>query len=580
MPATAHHFPIPAQTLYFWDGGKAQHMRIALAQLNYHIGNFEGNLRQMKHAVDEAAAAHATLVVFAELSVCGYPPRDFLEFDDFIERCLDSVERLAAYCHEKGMAAIVGGPAKNPVAKGKHLFNAAFFLEGGTIRHIAHKALLPTYDIFDECRYFEAGKEFSVVEYQGKKLAITICEDLWNLGNENPLYTMSPMDRLEEQQPDIMINIAASPYDHTHLEQRTRVLKENVRTYGLPLLYVNQTGGQTEILFDGGSLAVNDKGKVVAELPYFESAIRVFDWEQLFHTFNPIDTDHNKPREKYPVVHKALVQGVRDYFGKLGFDKAILGLSGGVDSALVLVLAAQALGKEHVKAVLMPSMYSSEHSMSDARQLVQNLGVEHTTIPVKEVYDRYLDVLEPHFGNKPFGTAEENLQARIRANYLMALSNKHGHILLNTSNKSEAAVGYTTIYGDMCGGLSVIGDLYKTEVYELCRWINRGEEVIPERIITKAPSAELRPGQKDEDTLPRYEILDKILYAYIEERQDPADIAKLGFKRDLVDQVLKLVNINEYKRFQAVPGLKISAKSFGSGRRQPLVQQWTSERDN
>lgn len=530
----------------------------------------------MKQAVEKAAKEKADLVVFAELSVCGYPPRDFLEFDDFIERCLDTVERLAVYCNDQGVAAIVGSPAKNPVTEGKDLFNAAYFLEGGTIRHIAHKALLPTYDIFDENRYFEPGKEWSVVEYQGKKLAITVCEDLWNLGNENPLYTICPMDLLEEQQPDIMINIAASPYDHTHVEERTRVLKENVRTYGLPLVYVNHIGGQTETLFDGGSLAINDKGKVVQELPYFEETVQTLDWEQLMHQSNPIENDRYKPRKKYPVVYKALVQGVRDYFGKLGFDKAILGLSGGVDSALVLVLAAAALGKENVRAVLMPSQFSSGHSVSDAEKLASNMGVAYDTIPIKEVYEPYLKVLSPYFDDKPFGTAEENLQARIRANYLMALSNKHGYFLLNTSNKSEAAVGYTTIYGDMCGGLSVIGDLYKSEVYELCRWINREERIIPENIIAKPPSAELRPDQKDEDTLPPYGELDKILYAYIEECKGPAHIVKMGFDRDMVEKTLKLVNMNEYKRHQFPPVLRISPKAFGLGRRLPIVARYLS----
>ena len=551
-------------------------MKFALAQLNFHVGNFEGNLRKMKEAIDKAAAAAAELIIFPELAVPAYPPRDFLEFGDFIERCNKSISELARYSAEKGLAVIVGSPERNPAPEGKDLYNAAWFLEEGNVRQIVRKALLPTYDVFDEYRYFEPSREFRIVRFKGKRIALTICEDLWNIGNENPLYTVNPMEELMKQEPEIMINIAASPFAHGHTAERKNVLKDNVKAYGIPLIYVNHSGAQTELLFDGGSMLINDAGRIVDELPYFEECIRFHHWDDCFEAVNPVDSDCEQVWDKNAVVCKGLIEGVRNYFFKLGFREAILGLSGGIDSALTLVLAVEALGASNVHAILMPSMYSSEGSVSDARCLAENVCCEHRVIPITDVYHAYLDVLNPHFENRPFDISEENLQARIRANYLMALSNKFGYILLNTSNKSELAVGYGTLYGDMAGGLSVIGDLYKTEVYDMARWINREKEIIPRSIIEKVPSAELRPEQSDQDTLPPYDLLDQVLHAYIEEEKGPAEIVAMGFERELVARVLSMVNRNEYKRYQFAPVLRVSPKAFGMGRRMPIVAKYLS----
>ena len=549
-------------------------MRIALAQLNYHIGNFEGNFAKIAKALEQAAEQQAELLVLAELAVTGYPPRDFLEFTDFIDRSVQVVERIATEANRYDMAVIVGAPSVNPRIEGKDLFNSAYFLYEGKIQAVRHKALLPTYDIFDEYRYFEPATQFDVIEFKGKKLAVTVCEDLWNVGNENPMYTTCPMDHLIHQKPDVMINISASPFDYTQANKRLHMLKANAARYHLPILYVNHVGAQTEIIFDGGSVAMNDAGVVVDELPYFTEEVRTYELASLYQLQHAVEDDQLQSREKIPLMYHALVEGIRNYFRKLGFTKAILGLSGGMDSALVLVLAAEALGKENVRGILMPSPFSSEHSIADAVELSKRLGTRYDIIPIEKVYQSSLEVLDPFFEGKGFGLAEENLQARIRANYLMALSNKHGYILLNTSNKSEAAVGYSTLYGDMCGGLSVLGDVYKTEVYDLARWYNRDREIIPLNIIDKAPSAELRPDQKDTDSLPPYDILDPLLYQYIEHRKGPRELVEMGFEKALVDRVLKLVNTSEYKRYQTPPILRVSPKAFGMGRRMPIVGKY------
>ncbi len=551
-------------------------MKFALAQLNFHVGNFEGNLEKMKKAIDRALEEQADLLIFPELAVTAYPPRDFLEFDDFIERSYRVVKELAKYGGEKGVGVIVGAPERNPVPEGKDLYNAAWLLEEGEIRQIVRKGLLPTYDVFDEYRYFEPAHEFHVVEFKGKKIALSICEDLWNIGNENPLYTINPMDELMKEGPEIMINIAASPFAHTHTAERKKVLRNNVKAYGIPLIYVNHTGAQTELLFDGGSMLINDKGDIICELPYFEEQIAFFDWSDCFASSGTNLRCKEQEWDKMAVVHKGLIEGIRNYFHKLGFREAILGLSGGIDSALTLVLACEALGSKNVHAVMMPSMYSSESSVLDAENLAKNLACPSTIIPITEVYNQYIEVLQPHFKGRPLDVTEENIQARIRANYLMALSNKFGYILLNTSNKSELAVGYGTLYGDMAGGLSVIGDLYKTEVYAMARWINRNETIIPWNILKKVPSAELRPGQTDQDSLPPYDLLDRILHAYIEEEKGPADILALGFDEEIVAKTLSMVNRNEYKRHQFAPILRVSPKAFGMGRRMPIVAKYLS----
>ncbi|HTL80105.1 MAG TPA: NAD+ synthase [Bacteroidia bacterium] len=541
-------------------------MKIALAQLNYHIGNFESNTRKIVDAIMRAKKEGADLVVFSELCVCGYPPKDFLEFEDFISRCEHAVEEIANYCD--GIAAIVGSPVKNPKVEGKNLFNAAIVLENKKIKSVHHKGLLPTYDVFDEYRYFEPAKEFHCAEIGGKKIALTVCEDLWDV-EDDLMYTQWPMEELIKQKPDLMINIAASPFSYDHAEMRRKVLKRNVEKYKLPLFYLQHVGAQTELIFDGGSMVFNQNGDIVRELNYFHEDFAVVDSDQIQ------DSRFRIPeRSKESLIHDALVLGIKDYFSKMGFTKAILGLSGGIDSALVLVLAIRALGKENVLPVLMPSEFSSQHSIDDSITLCKNLDCSYETIPIKGGYDEVLKMLSPVFKNSPFNVAEENIQARLRAITLMGIANKFGYILLNTTNKSEAAVGYGTLYGDMCGGISVIGDVYKTQVYELCRYINTEKEIIPENILTKAPSAELRPGQKDTDSLPDYSILDKILFEYIEKRQGPKELVKMGFEKTLVNRVLKMVNSNEWKRAQMAPVLRVSQKAFGSGRRMPIVGKY------
>jgi NAD+ synthase (glutamine-hydrolysing) len=548
-------------------------MKIALAQLNVVIGDFDHNFAKMAKAIDDAIVQDADLIVFGELAVCGYPPRDFLEFKDFIQRSEKVVLQLAAHAGNK-IAVVVGAPTINPAVEGKDLYNSAYFLENGEVKHISHKALLPTYDIFDEYRYFEPAHEFKVVEFKGKKIALTVCEDIWNIGNENPLYKICPMDQLIQQGPDFMINISASPFSYQQAKTRIQIVKANAERYKIPVFYCNHVGAQTEILFDGGSLVVASNTKVFDEQPYFKEQIGYYNLEEVIEAGNSLQTDREQEKNEMHLIHQGLIMGIKDYFGKLGFKQAILGLSGGIDSALTLTLAAQALGAENVLAVMMPSQYSSDHSITDSEKLVEKLGCQVKTIPIKSVFDAHLEVLQPHFNNLPFDVTEENLQARIRGVYLMALSNKHGYILLNTTNKSEAAVGYGTLYGDMCGGLSVIGDLYKMQVFALCRYINREEEIIPFSIITKPPSAELRPNQFDSDSLPEYDILDEVLYEYIEKRLGPAEIIANGFDAALVKRVLKLVNRSEYKRHQTPPMLRISPKAFGVGRRMPIVGKY------
>lgn len=554
-------------------------MKIILAQQNYHIGNFEWNTQQILNGIKAAEAQGADLVVFSELCVSGYPPRDFLEFEDFIQQCYAAIDTIKA--HTQNIAVLVGGPCRNPAPEGKDLFNAAWFLYEGEVKQIIHKTLLPTYDVFDEYRYFEPSFSWNVIPFKGKKLAVTICEDIWNLGN-NPLYRICPMDQLMEQQPDVMINLSASPFDYDHDEDRKEIIRANVRKYKLPMFYCNTVGSQTEIVFDGGSLIFDAQGNIAKEFPYFTEAIDGLELEplQLATTANPVKPyvpvtellfEHNIDR-----IYEAILLGIKDYFRKMGFKKAILGSSGGIDSAVVLALAVEALGKENVRAILMPSPYSTEHSVDDAVALSKNLDNPYDIIRINDIYETFLQTLHPYFQGLPFNVAEENTQSRIRGNLLMGLSNKFGYILLNTSNKSELSTGYGTLYGDMAGGLSVLGDVYKMQVYALARYINRNGEIIPQNIIDKAPSAELRPNQKDSDSLPDYSVLDKILYQYIERRQGPKEIIAQGFDAALVARTLKMVNNNEYKRNQFCPIIRVSSKAFGVGRRVPIVGKYLS----
>ncbi len=548
-------------------------MRLALAQLNYIIGDFEKNVDLIKQSIAKAKEAKVDLLIFAELNICAYPPQDFVEFDDFVKKCHSAAEEIAKEC--QGIAAIVGLPVRNKKIEGKNLYNAAFLLQDGKICDEVHKSLLPTYDIFDEYRYFEPERSFHCINFKGVKIALTICEDLWN-EEEDPMYIISPMDTLINEDPKLMINIAASPFDYLHAESRKAILKRNTLAYKLPLLYVNHVGAQTELIFDGGSLAMDAKGNIIQELNYFTEDFAVFDFNETTSELTSLERNAKLKNntDSIALIHDALILGIKDYFGKQNFKKAILGLSGGIDSALVTYLASAALGPENVHTILMPSEFSSKGSIDDSLELTKTLGVSHDIIPIKDLFNQYLNSLKPIFKDLPFGVAEENIQARIRGGLLMAESNKFGSILLNTSNKSEIAVGYGTLYGDMCGGISVIGDIYKTQVYELCRYINRHKEIIPENILTKPPSAELRPNQKDSDSLPDYETLDKILFNHIEKRKGPSDLITMGFDASLVKRILKMVNTNEYKRYQTPPILRVSPKAFGMGRRLPIVAKF------
>ena len=575
-------------------------MKIALAQQNYHIGNFEDNTGKIIEGIKKAKESGADLVVFSELSVCGYYPGDFLEFKDFINKCYEAIDRIKQ--HADNIGVLIGSPARNLQKEGKDLFNAAFLLYEKEIKGEIHKTLLPNYDIFDDYRFFEPAFEWEVLAFKGKKLAVTICEDIWNMG-DNPLYRITPMEKLMTYKPDVMINLSASPYNYAQDIVRNSIVKAHTLKYQLPMLYCNAIGSQTEIIFDGGSLVYDINGKKIKEMKYFEEDFGVFELDELLKKDNSIRHDND---EKYyysaqevgkgedilaylsndkniDEIYHALILGIRDYFRKMGFNKAILGASGGIDSAVTQVLAVDALGKENVTVLLMPSQFSSSHSVEDAEQLSKNLDCNYHITPIKNIFESFLKELKPVYKDLPFGLAEENIQARTRGNLLMSVANKFNYILLNTSNKSELATGYGTLYGDMAGGLSVLGDVYKTQVYALAKYINRkkrnlpaGRQVIPENILNKAPSAELRPDQKDSDSLPEYDILDRVLYEYIELRNGPKEIKAKGYEPALVDRVLKLVNTNEYKRKQFCPILRISCKAFGVGRRMPVVGKYLS----
>ena len=550
-------------------------MKITVAQLNYHIGNFEKNKNLIVDAIGRAKEAGSDLVVFSELCIPGYPPLDLLDRSDFVEKCDQTLLEIAVHC--TGIAAIVGSPTFNRKPEGKKLFNSALLLSEGRVIYSVNKALLPTYDIFDEYRYFEPERQFGIYEFKGVRMAITICEDLWdeqpfdNKFEKSRLYTISPMEKLSVMNPDIVINISASPFSYNKREARKNIFISKARKYKVPVVAVNQTGANTELIFDGASIIVNAKGLVFHSLGYFREEIFTFSLDDLM---SGKTSDQEPEPETVELVHKALITGIRDYFSKTGFKKAILGLSGGIDSAVCLCLASEALGSSNILAVLMPSRYSSEHSVIDAKLLAENLNVRYEIIGIEKPYGAFGEILSDAFKGKENDITEENIQARIRATILMAIANKFGYILLNTSNKSESAVGYGTLYGDMAGGLSLIGDVFKTNIYKLAAWINRNGEVIPENIINKPPSAELRPGQLDSDSLPPYRVLDSILHQYIELQRSPDDFELDGYDMETVNRVIKLITSNEYKRYQAPPILRISSKAFGDGWKMPLVARY------
>ncbi|HEX2921516.1 MAG TPA: NAD+ synthase [Bacteroidales bacterium] len=549
-------------------------MKISVAQLNYTIGDFERNSRLICEAIRKSKSQGAELAIFSELCVPGYPPLDLLDRLDFVEKCSAAVNEIANECH--GIAAVIGSPVLNNNIAGKKLYNSALLLSEGKVIHYANKALLPTYDIFDEYRYFEPEKKFSVVDFKGLRLAITICEDLWdeqqfeNEFEKSRLYSISPADELSKQKPDLIINISASPFSYTKIESKEGIFRSKALKHRVPVIMVNQTGANTELIFEGGSMIINQDGKLVDRLPFFEEDIRVYE-------FDEITSGNGRKIEQIDdvkLIHDALVIGVRDYFSKSGLKEAVLGLSGGIDSAVALCIASEALGNGNVRSLLMPSRYSSDHSVNDAVALSKNLNTKYDIISIEQPFIAFEAVLKRVFSGKPEDITEENIQARIRAVLLMAVSNKFGCILLNTSNKSEAAVGYGTLYGDMSGGLSVLGDVYKTDVYRIAKYINRENEIIPVNIINKPPSAELKPDQFDSDSLPDYSILDTILFKYIELQKKAETIIEEGSDSDTVKHVVRLINFNEYKRYQAPPMLRISSKAFGAGRRMPLVAKY------
>ncbi len=549
-------------------------MKIALCQLNYHIANFESNSSKIISNIKKAKADNVDLIIFSELSVCGYPPQDFLEQKDFITDVNLTIDKISKICN--GIAAIVGAPVINTSNKGKKLFNAAVFMYDGEVKFVQHKTHLPTYDVFDEYRYFEHNTDFDIINFKGKKIALTICEDLWdsqpveNSFAKDKLYTVSPMEKFSILKPDLVINIAASPFSYDQHSNRQNILIDNAFRYNVPIIYVNQVGAQTEIIFDGNSMVLNSKGKVVSKLLPFKEDYKIVSFTEI-ENLPPLQEKRQTHIEK---INDALILGIKDYFSKNNFTSATLGLSGGIDSAVTVVLAAKALGNENIKVLLLPSKYSSQHSIDDAVKLAENLSIKYEIINIEDTVAAFEKGLKPIFNNLQPGIAEENIQARARGTFLMALANKFGYILLNTSNKSEAAVGYSTMYGDMNGGLSVIGDVYKTDVFELAKYMNRNGEIIPINTITKPPSAELRPNQKDSDSLPDYDLLDKILFNYIEQKKSLSEITALGFDSSLVKKVLTMVNRSEYKRFQTPPVLRVSSKAFGFGRRMPLVAMY------
>jgi NAD+ synthase (glutamine-hydrolysing) len=548
-------------------------MRIALAQIDTTVGDLQGNTTLIVEAARRAEAASADLAVFPELAINGYPPRDLVEKQSFLERTEEQLARLAAETAGLKLALVVGYVGKSHSSAGKGATNSAAVLEGGRIVFTQTKMLLPTYDVFDEARYFLPGERESLFPFRGRQVALTICEDAWNDKQywERQLYRQDPVEELARAGAHVLITINASPYHMGKRDQRREIFANTARRHGIPLVYVNQVGGNDSLIFDGSSFAMDSQARLAASCRSFDADLALVDTE------TGAGDRHADLEDECEAVYSALVLGTRDYLRKCGFPSALLGLSGGIDSSLTAALAADAVGPENVLGVAMPSEYSSPSSLEDARALAANLGLRFEVVPISGVFTAYLDALEPLFGGCPRDVTEENIQARIRGAILMALSNKWGHLVLTTGNKSELAMGYCTLYGDMVGGLALINDVPKTLVYQLARAANRRHPgAIPERVFTKPPSAELRPGQTDQDTLPPYEVLDRVLHAYIEEWQSPREIAAgLDLSLEFVKAIVNTVDRSEYKRQQAAPGLKVTSKAFGIGRRFPIAQRFS-----
>jgi NAD+ synthetase len=543
-------------------------MKISLASINPTIGDLKSNFEKIISNIKKAEEVDSDLIIFPELALTGYPPLDLLDKRSFVDEVISYNSKVTEYA--KNIGVIFGSVTRFEDEVGTNLFNSAIVCFDGQIKSIHKKSLLPNYDVFDEVRYFEPSREIHLLEFKGKRFGVTICEDAWNDKDfwVHRLYEFDPVEENVKLGAEIIINISASPFSIGKEKIRTEMFSQIARKHKKPVLFVNQVGANTDLIFDGGSKVFNRNGNLILASNRFVESLVHFDSD---FQYEEINYEFSSDAEE---IYRALILGIRDYCDKTGFKKVVLGLSGGIDSALVSVLAKEALGSENVLCVMMPSQYSSEGSITHSQKLIQNIGVKSTIIPIQPIFEEFKKSLRKEFDDLPEDVTEENLQSRIRGVLLMALSNKFGYLLLATGNKSELATGYATLYGDMCGGLAPISDVYKTKVYEVARYINREKEIIPIEIINKVPSAELRPNQTDQDTLPPYDILDKILYQYIEEAKEEDEIVEKGFDRELVRRVLKMVDRAEYKRKQAAPGLKVTNKAFGSGRRFPIVQRW------
>ncbi len=543
--------------------------RITIAQLNPIVGDIWGNYGRIRETLASARADRPDLVVFPELFLVGYPPRDLLERRWFIQRVQEAVGAVEVLSRDyPGMGVLFGAPLPTGRPNGKGLMNAAVLVRDGRVVAVRPKALLPTYDVFDESRYFDPAQEIEAVPFGEDRLGVHVCEDAWTdpaLWNARYMYSVDPVAALGAQGASLLINLSASPFHVGKEETRYRLMSQHARSHEAAFVYVNQVGANDELIFDGRSMVFNRRGEPLAICRAFEEQILTVD------TSDGAQCASYEPQDEIASVHDALILGLRDYMRKCGFRKAVVGLSGGIDSALTFYLAARALGPENILGISMPSPFSSEGSVTDARQLAANLGAEFRIVPITDIYHSYLDTMAPHFAGVAPDTTEENIQARIRGNILMAISNKYGHLVLSTGNKSELAVGYCTLYGDMSGGLAVISDVPKTMVYELAHYANRDGELIPQSSITKPPSAELKPDQVDQDTLPPYPVLDGILHLYIEEGSSIDEIVAHGYERETVAWVARTVDRNEYKRRQAAPGLRVTTKAFGTGRRMPIA---------
>ncbi len=541
-------------------------MKILLAQINTIVGALEHNTQIIIETIRKARAQNIDLVVFPELTLTGYPPKDLVEKKWFVEKNVHQLDALTP--ETEGIGAIVGYLAPNPTAEGKGTFNSAALLCDKSISSVHHKSLLPTYDVFDEARYFDPAPSITPALFRGKRLGISICEDIWNdqLHWGRRLYKRDPILELTEQRVDLMINISASPFTLGKRQIKHDMFSQIARRHQVPVVHLNLVGGNDSLIFDGWSNVFNQQGEIVVQGRDFQEDLLLYDTEQTSGEHHPTTA------EGMERLYQALCLGLRDYVKKCGFKRVVIGLSGGMDSSLVAVLAVAALGRENVVGISMPSRFTSEVSTKDAAELTRRLGIEYRVIPIEPIFTSYLESLLEHFKDKPFDVTEENIQARIRGNILMALSNKFGYLVLSTGNKSELAMGYCTLYGDMAGGLAVISDVPKTMVYELAAYVNRDREIIPTSVLSRPPSAELRKNQKDEDSLPPYPVLDPIIKAYVEDHKGLEDIVAMGFERSFIENIIKCIDSNEYKRHQAPPGLKVTSKAFGYGWRMPIAK--------